>query len=78
LPIEENIYAMSEEKKAQSKIESLPGSLKDALEEMKNSVLVREVLGEHIFRKFLDLKRREWREFSISVTDWEIKRYLNV
>ncbi len=78
LPIEENIYAMSEEKKAQSKIEALPGSLKDALEEMKNSALVREVLGEHIFRKFLDLKRREWREFSISVTDWEIKRYLNV
>jgi glutamine synthetase len=48
------------------------------LEEMKNSALVREVLGEHIFRKFLDLKRREWREFSISVTDWEIKRYLIV
>ncbi|WP_448522460.1 glutamine synthetase family protein [Pseudothermotoga sp.] len=78
LPIEENIYAMSEEKKAQSKIESLPGSLRDALEEMKNSALVREVLGEHIFRKFLDLKRREWREFSINVTDWEVKRYLNV
>ncbi|HBT39386.1 MAG: Glutamine synthetase [Thermotoga sp. 50_1627] len=78
LPIEENIYAMSDEKKAQIKIESLPGSLKDALEEMKNSTLVREVLGEHIFRKFLDLKRREWREFSINVTDWEIRRYLNV
>lgn len=78
LPIEENIYAMSEERKAQCKIEALPGSLRDALEEMKNSELVREVLGEHIFRKFLDLKRREWREFSISVTDWEIKRYLSV
>ncbi|MEN3008764.1 type I glutamate--ammonia ligase [Pseudothermotoga sp.] len=78
LPIEENIYTMSEERKAQCKIEALPGSLRDALEEMKNSELVREVLGEHIFRKFLDLKRREWREFSISVTDWEIKRYLSV
>lgn len=77
-PIEENIYAMSEEKKAQSRIESLPGSLRDALEEMKESSLVREVLGEHIFKKFLDLKKREWRDFSIAVTDWEIRRYLQV
>lgn len=78
LPIEENIYAMSEEKKAESRIESLPGSLRDALDEMKESSLVREVLGEHIFKKFLELKRREWRDFSIAVTDWEIKRYLQV
>ncbi|MGB9790329.1 MAG: type I glutamate--ammonia ligase [Thermotoga caldifontis] len=78
LPIEENIYAMSEEKKAESRIESLPGSLRDALDEMKESSLVREVLGEHIFKKFLELKRREWRDFSIAVTDWEIRRYLQV
>lgn len=65
-------------KKAQSRIESLPGSLRDALEEMKESSLVREVLGEHIFKKFLDLKKREWRDFSIAVTDWEIRRYLQV
>ncbi|WP_041077280.1 type I glutamate--ammonia ligase [Thermotoga caldifontis] len=77
-PIEENIYAMSEERKAQSRIESLPGSLRDALDEMKESSLVREVLGEHIFKKFLELKRREWRDFSIAVTDWEIRRYLQV
>lgn len=78
LPIEENIYTMSEERKVQCKIESLPGSLREALEEMKNSELVREVLGEHIFKKFLDLKRREWREFSISITDWEVKKYLSI
>jgi glutamine synthetase len=78
LPIEENIYAMSEEKRAEFKIDSLPGSLKEALEEMKNSELVKEILGDHIFKKFVELKRREWRDFSITVTDWEIRNYLRV
>ncbi len=77
LPIEENIYSMSEEKRAQFKIDSLPGSLKEALDETRRSDLVREILGEHIFKKFIELKRREYRDFSISVTDWEIRRYLN-
>lgn len=77
LPIEENIYAMSEEKRSQFKIDSLPGSLREALDEMRKSELVKEILGEHIYRKFTELKRREWREYSITVTDWEIRKYMN-
>ncbi|AEH51770.1 type I glutamate--ammonia ligase [Pseudothermotoga thermarum] len=76
-PIEENIYHMSEERKSLFKIDSLPGSLREAIEEARNSELVKEVLGDHIFKKLIDLKRREWRDFSIAVTDWEREKYLN-
>ncbi|MCD6103775.1 MAG: type I glutamate--ammonia ligase [Thermotogaceae bacterium] len=77
-PVEQNIYSLNENAKGQLDIQTLPCSLKEALDLMKRSDLVRDVLGEHIFKKFLDLKRREWREYSIHVTDWEVHKYIDV
>ncbi len=74
-PIEENIYSMSDETKREHGIVSLPGNLKEAIEEMEKDPLVREVLGEHVYSKFVEAKLREWHEFSVHVTDWEIERY---
>ena len=74
-PIEENIYSMSDESKREHGIVSLPGSLEEALRVMEEDPLVEEVLGEHIYEKFLEAKYREWREFSVHVTDWEVERY---
>ncbi len=75
-PIEENIYSMSDEEKRKHGIVSLPGSLKEALDEMEKDPLVREVLGDHIYEKFLEAKHKEWHDFTIHVTDWEIDRYI--
>ena len=74
-PIDENIYRMDDEKKKKHGIVSLPGSLKEALEEAKRSELVREVLGEHIFEKFVEAKEKEWKEYSTVVTEWEREKY---
>jgi glutamine synthetase len=35
-------------------------------------------LGDHVFNRFLELKRKEWDEYRVQVTDWEIKRYLSI
>ncbi len=75
LPIEENIYSMSSEKRREHGIESLPGDLKEALDLMKESKLVKKVLGDHIFEKFVEAKEREWREYSTKVSDWERQTY---
>ncbi len=75
LPIDENIYKMSNEDREKHGIISLPSSLKEALEEAKSSELVREVLGEHIFEKFIESKEREWKEYSTFVSEWEKQRY---
>ena len=32
--------------------------------------------GEHIYNKYVEGKRREWMKYKISVSDWEINRYL--
>ena len=36
---------------------------------------MKEVLGEHIYTKYLEAKEAEWRMFRAYVTDWETKEY---
>ena len=76
-PVERNIFCMSEEELAASRVEMLPGSLAEAIELLKKSSLVRETLGDHIFDCFIEAKHQEWEEYRIQVTDWELNRYLN-
>jgi glutamine synthetase len=76
--VEENIYHMTESEKQKRGIIRLPATLKEALMEAENSKLVREVLGEHVWEKFLKLKEREWWEYSTIVTEWERKKYENI
>ena len=77
-PVDANIFEMDELEKAQHNIESLPGSLKEAIEIARESELVRKTLGDHIFEKFIEMKEKEWKAFSIAVTDWEVARYLAI
>lgn len=76
--VDENIFKLESSEKSKLKIEQLPKNLEEALEYMQKDPLIKEVLGEHIYKKFLQLKKREWFEFSTSVTNWEIERYLNI
>ena len=52
-----------------------PQSLAEALDEMEKSELVREVLGDHLFRWFLRNKRSEWADYKAQVTAFELDRY---
>ncbi len=74
-PIEDNIYEMSKRERAERGIESLPGSLNEALFNMKKSAVVKKALGEHIFNEFMTSKTKEWDEYRTDISDWEIKKY---
>ena len=71
-----NIYAMSREEKEAAGIEALPETLKEAMNFFEASDFMKEVLGEHIFTKYLEAKEREWKAFRAHVTDWEVGEYL--
>lgn len=71
-----NIYKLSEEERRLQNIPALPGSLYEALEEMKQSTVAKEALGEHIFNEFLKAKTIEWDGYRTDVTAWEHDRYL--
>jgi len=75
-PIEEDIYHMAESEREARGIQSLPGSLYEALVECEGSQLVRETLGGHIFHKFMENKKIEWDRYRIQVTNYEVERYL--
>jgi len=69
--INENMYS---DKKYD--IKKLPDTLSEAIDEFENSSFVKEKLGAHIFNEYVEAKKIEWNEFNNTVTDWEIKKYL--
>ena len=71
-----NIYEMDEETRRSYGIESLPGSLKEALDELENDKLITDVLGEHVTRQYVLGKQKEWEEYQTRVSSWELEKYL--
>jgi glutamine synthetase len=77
-PVEKDIFEMTAEERAAMGIDSLPGSLNEAIGEMEKSDLVRTALGDHIFEKFIENKRIEWNEYRTQVHAYELQKYLGV
>ena len=69
---------MDDETRKEKGIGTLPGSLSEALEEMKTSKLVKDVLGEHAYKSYIKGKTMEVDEYRMTVTRWELERYLNI
>ncbi len=67
---------MSDDDRKKAGITSLPGSLNDAIQLTEESKLIREALGEHVFKAFLANKKAEWDAYRMNVTQWELERYL--
>ena len=77
-PVEENVYEMTEQERQERGIGTLPASLLEAILLAEKSELVRKALGEHVFNAFIKNKRIEWENYSVQVTDYELKKYLPV
>ena len=71
-----SIFAMSPLERTEAGIDNLPGSLREALDEFECDPLAKEVLGEHIFDKYLEAKDDEWNDYRTQVSKWEIDTYL--
>jgi glutamine synthetase len=77
-PIETNLYDLSSDERRSLGIEQLPETLGEAIEEMAGSELVLKALGEHVFSRYLELKRAEWENYRVQVSPWELEQYLSV
>ena len=55
---------------------SLPKNLGEAIEEYRKDPFIREVLGDTIYKKFLEAKLSEWEDYIKQVSPWEVSRYL--
>jgi glutamine synthetase len=77
-PVEESLYEMDSVRVAQKGIQELPGSLIEAIGELKANPVICGALGEHILSHFLDAKQAEWDEYRTHVSNWEVERYLEL
>jgi glutamine synthetase len=77
-PMETNLYHLTPEQRRERGIVSLPETLGEAIEEFSSSELLRTAFGDHIFDNYVKLKRKEWDEYRIQLTQWELDRYLPV
>jgi glutamine synthetase len=75
-PHEEDLYHLDE--KALAQLTAMPGSLGEAIEELKGSALMREALGEHLYERYIEAKTQEWDEYRLNVSEWELNRYLPI
>ncbi|MDQ3880780.1 MAG: glutamine synthetase family protein [Chloroflexota bacterium] len=75
-PVEENLYHLDVSKLESRGIRQLPGTLREALDELQDDTVITEALGEHIYERFVEAKNEEWDEYRMQVSQWELDRYL--
>jgi glutamine synthetase len=77
-PMETNLYHLTPEQRRERGIVSLPETLGEAIDELSQSELMKKALGPHIFDRYVELKRKEWDEYRVQLTAWEMEKYLAV
>ena len=77
-PMETNLYHLTAEERRERGIVSLPETLGEAIDEFSSSDLMRRAFGDHIFSSYVKLKRQEWDDYRVQLTQWELDRYLGV
>lgn len=77
-PVEKDVYHLDPEERKALGIDSLPGSLIEAIEYAEKSELLKETLGEHIFTNLIESKKKEWDDYRIRIFPYELERYLPI
>ena len=75
-PVNQNIYQMDEIARVQAGIDNLPGSLEEAINELKKDEFIQEALGKHVAERFIEAKEIEIKSYNQQVHQWEIEQYL--
>ncbi|MHB9287502.1 type I glutamate--ammonia ligase [Halobacteriales archaeon Cl-PHB] len=75
-PVRENIYEFDAATREEYGIGTLPENLGEAIDALERDEVVRDALGPHVAEKFVEAKRAEFRDYLVSVSEWEKARYL--
>ena len=74
-PEERNIY---EAISAGKDVKKIPMTLGEALDALEADDVVQKALPGDMYRVFMHYKRDEWERYCATVTDWDVKEYLDV
>ncbi len=73
-----NMYEIPLAEVRSRKIQLIPQSLQEALDEFEKDDIVKGALGPDLAAEFLSVKRKEWVRFHNHVSSWEIDQYLTL
>jgi glutamine synthetase len=74
--VSDDVFHWTQEERESHGVDTLPGTLEEALNELAKDEIVRCALGDRIYTVYDRAKRAEWDEYRIHVTSWEVDRYL--
>lgn len=74
--IDQNIQKMTQQQRDALHVEELPRTLKEAVEELEKDPFIQDVLGRELAEKIMRAHRKEYHDYCMQVTDWEIANYL--
>jgi glutamine synthetase len=75
-PTEENPYQLDQA--SLPKLCSMPGSLGEAIVELAQTELVEACFGANLFEHYVEGRKKEWDEYRLDVSQWELDRYLPI
>lgn len=55
---------------------NIPTTLTEAIGELERDSLVKDTLGETLYKNYVGIKKKEWDSFCSQVTNWETEQYL--
>ena len=74
-PINEDIFHMTDDRRAELGIDSLPGGLDAAIAELEKGEIGLKTLGEHVYTEYIAAKKEEWDNYRTTIHSWEIENY---
>jgi glutamine synthetase len=75
-PANINLYETTRAEREALGIKALPQSLHEALQCFQQDEVVYNSIGPNLAKEFVTLKTKEWIDYHLHVSDWEVDRYL--
>lgn len=72
-PLEEDLFSLSARR---MNYEKLPDSMGLSIGCLRDSAVIADALGQHLFETYVEAKTQEWRDYRSHVTAWELDHYL--
>ncbi len=67
---------MNREQRESVGVQDLPSTLYTAIKAMRENPIMKDALGEHIYRQFINSKSIEWDMYRTQVSEWERDQYM--
>ena len=75
---EDNLYGVPEDELQRRGIDSLPATLSEAADALDGNEIIKNALGNEYADYYIQVKRKEWRAYHLSISQWETDNYLGI